>query len=577
MKMYRSALRNLIGLMLIALVFLCSLTYYYLKASSEKDKWVIHTYQVLGQTDVIKNSILNIERSYYLITQSRTPILIYRFEQHVSTVKNELSKLRQLTADNKRIQLTINSIEAQLKDRIDVFKDNVYHRGAYPIIFQPKDIILSKIRVLLNLIEKSELNLLRDRDEEAEKSQAIFSNLILLTISSTLLTMFFFITITRIRKQRSNRLEAEIIESKSAYDLLFNKIGEILFSYDLTNQKFIEISDTCKTVLGYDAIEYYENKLLWYKRIHPADRELIDSLLQQLENGDSSVSKFRIIHEDGSIRWVESSVATSKNKVTNVAQADGIIRDITDQKRSELDREKLITELIRQNTVFEQFGYEVSHSLRSPVANIMGLSKILDSIEIEPIEQRDVINHIQESASQLDKKIRNLNMILSVNNENMQEFENIHFDILLREVTDCLYGSLKRKNIKVRGHFSNADWIFSNRGMLYSIFYNMISSGITNRREDAITEIYVKSIIKGDFMEVVFIDNGQIQDAGMGYEKHGLHQHSPNGLMNPHMGLFMVKNQIEALNGTYNVKHYNDMGSEFSMVFPINMTTLSLN
>lgn len=237
-------------------------------------------------------------------------------------------------------------------------------------------------------------------------------------------------------------------------------------------------------------------------------------------------------------------------------------------KENELDREKILTQLIKQNIAFEHFGYEVSHTLRAPVANIIGLIQILDLSGIDSAEQREIIGYIQQSISALDRKVCNLNAILSTRDEIIQELEEINLTELLRDVKDCLYGSLKRKDIRVSGNFRDADWVYSNRNVLYSVFYNLIISGITNRRENATSEIYIEAAIKSGYLELLFIDNGQLMRSDTNFGRFGLYQNSESGLINPNIELFMVKNQIEALNGTFHVN--SDIhNNEFCMFLPL--------
>ncbi|MBC8229708.1 HAMP domain-containing histidine kinase, partial [bacterium] len=54
------------------------------------------------------------------------------------------------------------------------------------------------------------------------------------------------------------------------------------------------------------------------------------------------------------------------------------IRDISERKRAEQEREHLIAELARKNKELEQIVYVTSHDLRSPLVNVQGFSKELD-------------------------------------------------------------------------------------------------------------------------------------------------------------------------------------------------------
>jgi len=54
-----------------------------------------------------------------------------------------------------------------------------------------------------------------------------------------------------------------------------------------------------------------------------------------------------------------------------------------------------------------QINYIQSHVVRKPIANIMGLSVLLESMNVSP-ELKDMIHMINESAKELDQVIRNM-------------------------------------------------------------------------------------------------------------------------------------------------------------------------
>ena len=72
------------------------------------------------------------------------------------------------------------------------------------------------------------------------------------------------------------------------------------------------------------------------------------------------------------------------NVVVPVKSGDSIIGiclskvDITNRKKEELLREKVTDELMQRNRDLEQFAYIISHNLRAPVANILGLNLLLN-------------------------------------------------------------------------------------------------------------------------------------------------------------------------------------------------------
>jgi signal transduction histidine kinase len=77
------------------------------------------------------------------------------------------------------------------------------------------------------------------------------------------------------------------------------------------------------------------------------------------------------------------------------------LRDITEN----CAHQKLIEE---QNKRLREIAYITSHSLRAPLANILGLAAILDTHNLSNPQNEAVINNLVISAKQLDSKIKEI-------------------------------------------------------------------------------------------------------------------------------------------------------------------------
>jgi PAS domain S-box-containing protein len=91
-----------------------------------------------------------------------------------------------------------------------------------------------------------------------------------------------------------------------------------------------------------------------------------------------------------------------------IYNAEGIVigvgcflRDITQRRQHE-------EEIKKQNKKLKDIAFITSHSLRAPLANILGLTEILDKKNLACKENEDVIDNLKISAQQLDVVIRNI-------------------------------------------------------------------------------------------------------------------------------------------------------------------------
>lgn len=83
-----------------------------------------------------------------------------------------------------------------------------------------------------------------------------------------------------------------------------------------------------------------------------------------------------------------------------------VSEDITQRKKYEQERQQMIDDLIIRNIKLEKFAFVVSHVLRAPVANIMGLNTLIKEDKNNTQKYLDLID---ESVLKLDQVVRELN------------------------------------------------------------------------------------------------------------------------------------------------------------------------
>ena len=132
------------------------------------------------------------------------------------------------------------------------------------------------------------------------------------------------------RKRNEEILNQTVYELKSLYD----NLDEAIFSFDVINNKMLQVSASHKAIWGYPPEEFYKNPLLWYELIIAEDKPIIDSGYPVLASGKSIQHEVRI-KRDGQIRWLEAKIKPTLNTNGALVHIDGIASDITERKNSE--------------------------------------------------------------------------------------------------------------------------------------------------------------------------------------------------------------------------------------------------
>jgi PAS domain S-box-containing protein len=271
---------------------------------------------------------------------------------------------------------------------------------------------------------------------------------------------------------------------------------------------------------------------------------------------------------DGRIKWYDVRwIGVTGKKGAN----SGFIlafNDITARKISNIESDRITADLVKRNKDLEQFTYIVSHNLRAPVANIIGLSNMLNNFELDINECDEIKRALSNSINILDQTIMDLNHILEVSSHADVKNEVVSLKGLMDDLTLNLGSSIQKENAAISVDFAAADSVFTVKSFMYSIFYNLLTNGIKYKRPDTAPAILVYTRKKGDILEIGFKDNGKGIDENNFKNLFGLYKRFDTGVDGKGMGLFMTKMQVENLGGKISAESKPGFGTTFKLEFP---------
>jgi PAS domain S-box-containing protein len=273
--------------------------------------------------------------------------------------------------------------------------------------------------------------------------------------------------------------------------------------------------------------------------------------------------------KDESSIWYRISIHPVKDLKNHIIGICCSATDITAGKWAEMERMRISNDLVQRNKDLEQFAYIISHNLRAPLANIIGLSKILKQPDISPDDKDESEEFLFQSITKLDEIVKDLNQILQIRRDVGEKKERIVFSDLVSDVITGFHLLIEQEHIKIITDFSQADGIFAIKSYLYSIFYNLISNSIKYRQPEIPLVIELKSWKQGDKTVITFKDNAMgIDLSSHGEEVFGLYKRFSVDTEGKGIGLYMVKTQVEALGGNISISSQPKIGSTFSVELP---------
>jgi PAS domain S-box-containing protein len=143
-------------------------------------------------------------------------------------------------------------------------------------------------------------------------------------------------------------------------------------------------------------------------------KDLIENILQSVKSGENISYDVSYYLTDSKVKWYNIKWAGIFDDTLQRIGVLFTIKDITEQKLLELEREKIMTDLMARNKDQEQFNYMVSHSLRAPVANISGLVQLLTDPDLSEADKLHIINCLSESVKTVDLVINDMNEVLEL-------------------------------------------------------------------------------------------------------------------------------------------------------------------
>ncbi|HZY81350.1 MAG TPA: PAS domain S-box protein [Cyclobacteriaceae bacterium] len=333
------------------------------------------------------------------------------------------------------------------------------------------------------------------------------------------------------------------------------------------DRKLSYASPSTFRMLGYSWEEMKEMATETFS--HPEDAESVSHLYEQVyKNPGMPVPwSVRARHHDGHYIWAEG-VITNMLANENVRGIVSNFRDVTERKAAEIQQAQMTRDLVQRNKDLEQFAYIVSHNLRGPVANILGIANILKYKEIESEERLEAQHRIFNATEMLDEVIHDLNRILDLKQEVNDKREGVDLQELVDGIMVSVENLIVRNNVRIVTDFTRVHSISTIRSYLQSIFYNLISNSIKYKRPDVDPVIRITSSEgSDDKVRLVFADNGMGIDLEMAGSKiFGLYKRfHPLAAEGKGMGLFMVKTQVETLGGEISIKSEVNKGTEFTI------------
>lgn len=238
------------------------------------------------------------------------------------------------------------------------------------------------------------------------------------------------------------------------------------------------------------------------------DRPKIDGAVAEARRGTTVRFEGYCPTAKGTPKWWEVVVTPVKNTEGQPVRLLAMMRDITERRDIERERERLNLELKRSNEELSSFAHVVAHDLQSPLRGLTSFAQLLErdaATSLTP-RHREFLNHIVDNAGRMRVLVEELLRFAQVGQGEIETAA-----VSLDAVVDMALRDL-RVQIEETGATVTRDTLPTALGdtvQLVQLFQNLISNGLKYGRANTPTVIHIQASPKGDELFVSVEDNGE--------------------------------------------------------------------
>jgi Amt family ammonium transporter len=232
------------------------------------------------------------------------------------------------------------------------------------------------------------------------------------------------------------------------YRALIERLPIVTFiaSLDERSQE-LYISPQIEALLGFTQDEWLDNPFLWFRQLHPEDRDLwVAEFARTCSTGANFRAEYRLLTRDKRVIWVQGECQLIRDDEGRPLYLQGIAFDITHRKQAtQVEEAKLAAEAA--NRAKSDFLARMSHEIRTPLNGVVGMIDLMRATGMTDIQER----YAQLAREAADALMNVINDILDFSKveAGKVEIENIEFDLhkLVEDLCELLAPVAAKKSL----------------------------------------------------------------------------------------------------------------------------------
>lgn len=439
----------------------------------------------------------------------------------------------------------------------------------YSILFALLPIILGYIAF------NYDLNIIPAPSYEPHMVRINFIANLTIGILSTVFVVYFLINrnYEAEKSQRDNErtllktsAELRISEERFAMALQGTRAG--IYEWMVkTNSVYVSVH--WKKILGFEDDELNNltvEKFLSF--IHPDDASKTSRAIEEhLKNHQPYQNELRIQTKSGVYKWVVDSGVSKQDEEGNTSVVIGSIIDIDERKNAEAQVALKNVQLAKTNEELDRFVYSASHDMRAPLSSLLGLIHLSEKTD-NPEEIGTLLQMMKDRIKTMEGFIKEVTDYSRNTRLDLASIEISLFD-LVSEVVNNLAYSIVNKKVRIDIVIDKKIVLETDVNRLKVVINNLLSNAYKYHQFDKNDPfIRIAASEKGNTILMTVEDNGQ----GIAPEHHlrifEMFYRASESSEGSGLGLYIVKETLDKLNGSISVRSTPGEGTEFIVTLP---------
>jgi len=388
------------------------------------------------------------------------------------------------------------------------------------------------------------------------------------TESSANGNVIFYGHVSDITELKDKEEKLKISEERFQFALDASTVG--IWDWDMVTNSVFYSSLSLK-ILELESTDIFDDPERWDKIVHPDDLPKYYSDIH--EHFDNKIPFYenyhRVMTSSGNYKWIlDRGKVIKRDENGKPLRVIGTHTDVSAQKEKELELLKTMKLYSDQNSRLLNFSHIVSHNLNTQAGNIKSILDLIDA-DVSKQTVAEMLEYLRTVSNDLNETISNLTQIVKTQSNINIAVVPLKLCEYIEKTISTIKGYDKQRKVTIINNVPKYLTVNFNPAYMESVLLNFTTNAIKYAHPDRDPIITFDFAIEPEgFKSLKISDNG----LGIDLKVYGdlifgmyktFHKHEEaRGI-----GLYITRNQIEAMKGTVEVESEVGVGTSFKIVF----------